>query len=147
MRTTTWLATLALAVAAATYPAQASAHGEEPVVGALIGGGIGAAVGGPPGAAVGAFLGLAIGATAHHDHHRHHRNSRRDDRYGWRDDVPVDRPRDRVRHGSRHDRDARRGEPGRSDAKRRDYIDWRYYEDPRVIRRDERRRHHRYGER
>ena len=58
------IATMTVAVAAATFSTQAAAG--DPVAGALIGGGIGAAVGGPPGAAVGAVLGSIIGAESHY---------------------------------------------------------------------------------
>lgn len=68
MKKTLLAVTIAAAAAAATFSTQASAN-HDPVVGALVGGGIGAAVGGPPGAAIGAILGLAIGAES--DHHRY----------------------------------------------------------------------------
>jgi len=76
------IATMAIAVAAATFSTQAAAG--DPVLGAVIGGGIGAAVGGPPGAAVGAVIGSIIGAESN----RHHGYYDRDRRY-----YPDDRGR------------------------------------------------------
>ena len=63
-------AALIAGLAAATFSTQASAH--DPVLGALIGGGIGAAVGGPPGAAIGAIIGLAAGADPYYHEPRYY---------------------------------------------------------------------------
>ena len=127
-------ATITAGALALGFTTQAAAA-HDPLVGALVGGGIGAAVGGPPGAAVGAFLGLAIGASADHHHYR--------DRHYRRHDY-HDRRYDRHGYGDR--RYERRYEPAHYESRRyeprADYrVDRRYYEDPRVIRgyRDERR--------
>ena len=77
-------AALIAGLAAAAFSTEASA--QDPVLGALVGGGIGAAVGGPPGAAVGAILGLAIGADPYY------RGPRYYDRYygrGYYAPAPV----------------------------------------------------------
>ena len=62
-------ATAALAVGGFAFTPSASAHEGEPVVGALVGGGIGAVVAGPPGAVVGAIIGTIVGAESHKQVH------------------------------------------------------------------------------